>query len=181
MRDMFGKLASLRNTIPFLRKATLPREDTLALHPVRNPVILWKPKEPAESAEEDSATDEDPLNAGVVLTVPRRAREDYLNRLLNRLFHTPSSKTIELDEFGGKIWSQCDGKHSVAELVSYTCTEYKLNRRQAEVSVIQFMKMLSQRRLVGFTSGGRGSAHGSSQPGPRSGKRRTSGASKRRH
>ncbi len=178
---MMDYLVRLRNSIPLLRKPTLAREDTLALRPVRNPVIVWKPKEAPEFSEETLEVDEDIANAGVVLTVPRRAREDYLSKLLNRFFQTPTSKTIELDEFGGKIWTRCDGKHSVAELVTYTCQEYKLNRRQAEVSVVQFMKMLSQRRLVGFTSGGKGSTHVNSQPRPRSGKRRTSGASKRRH
>ena len=185
---MKGYLVHLRDSIPFLRKPPLAREDTLALRPVRNPVIVWKPKETPPSSGDASDDDEDSWeadtnieNAGVVLTVPRRTREDHLSRLLNRVFQTPTSKTIELDEFGGKIWTRCDGRHSVAELVTYTCQEYKLNRRQAEVSVVQFMKMLSQRRLVGFTSGGKGSAHVNSQSGPRSGKRRPSGSRKRRH
>ena len=62
----------------------------------------------------------------------------------------PDRKTIELDEFGAEVWELCDGTHSVEQLVKHTCGKYKLNRRQGEVSVVAFMRMLTQRRLIGF-------------------------------
>ena len=132
------KLASkidLRQYFPFLNRAkgALPRGEMLALRPLRSREIAWEMK-PA---------DETP---GVQLTVPRR--DDRIGQILSRLFQIPATKTIELDEFGAAVWARCDGQHSVEQLVNFTCTAYKLNRRQAEVSVVTFMRMLAQRRLI---------------------------------
>ncbi len=132
---------TLRQSIPFLaqEKGSLPRGEMLALRPQRNREIVWEMK----------AEDETP---GAKLTVPRR--DDRMGQILSRVFHVPATKTIELDEFGAQVWSRCDGAHSVEQLITFTCDTYKLNRRQAEVSVITFMRMLAQRRLIGLQTSG---------------------------
>lgn len=131
-------IATFQKYLPLGRKPTLPRGETLALRPVRNGVVTWEPMPDAEDGPGD----------GIRLTVPRR--QDRLGRLLGRVFPVPGHKTIELDEFGAEVWQMCDGTHSIGHLVTHTCQKYKLNKRQGEVSVLAFMKMLSQRRLVGF-------------------------------
>lgn len=134
-------LHTLRQSIPFLarEKGSLPRGEMLALKPMRNREIVWEMKP------------EDGL-PGATLTVPRR--DDRVGQILSRVFRIPATKTIELDEFGAQVWSRCDGAHSVEQLIHFTCDAYKLNRRQAEVSVITFMRMLAQRRLIGLQKGG---------------------------
>ena len=129
----------LKQYFPFLNRAkgSLPRGEMLALRPVRTASVAWEPK-----ADSDAP--------GVQITVPRR--EDKMGQVLSRLFQIPATKTIELDEFGAAVWEKCDGKHSVEQLVTFTATAYKLNRRQAEVSVVSFMRMLAQRRLIGLDS-----------------------------
>lgn len=129
----------LKQYFPFLNRAkgSLPRGEMLALRPVRTASVAWEPKA-------------DPDAPGVQITVPRR--EDKMGQVLSRLFQIPSTKTIELDEFGAAVWEKCDGKHSVEQLVAFTAGAYKLNRRQAEVSVVSFMRMLAQRRLIGLSS-----------------------------
>ena len=107
----------------------------LALRPLRSASIAWEMKTDAETP-------------GATLTVPRR--EDRYGQILSRIFQIPSTKTIELDEFGAAVWEKCDGRHSVEQLVVFTSRAYKLNRRQAEVSVVSFMRMLAQRRLIGL-------------------------------
>ena len=129
--------------LPFLKKPSLPRSEMLTLRPQRNPVIQWVPKPLPEGEEAEAA------RGGVVLTVPRREETPW-GKWMTRLLSLPNTKTIELDEFGGQVWEQCDGTRSVEQLVQFTCARYKLNRRQGEVSVVQFMRMLAQRRLVGF-------------------------------
>lgn len=130
-------LESLQQAIPFLQKnqAGLPRGEMMALKPLRSRDIEW------EQGEEGSA-------AGMKLIVPRR--EDRLGQIIARVFKIPESRTIELDEFGAQVWARCDGQHSVEQLIEFTCSEYKLNRRQGEVSIVAFMKMLAQRRLIGI-------------------------------
>ena len=127
----------LKQYFPFLNrtKGSLPRGEMLALRPVRTASVAWEPKA-------------DPDAPGVQITVPRR--EDKMGQMISRLFQIPATKTIELDEFGAAVWEKCDGRHSVEQLVTFTATAYKLNRRQAEVSVVSFMRMLAQRRLIGL-------------------------------
>lgn len=151
-------LTRLQGYVPFLgtRKNALPREDMLSLRPVRNSAVTWEPLP-------ETADDEPPAPPKVVLNVPRRA--DGAAALLARWMQVPGSKKIELDEFGGQIWALCDGAHSVEQLVKFTCETYKLNRRQGEISVVAFMRMLAQRRLVGFVKGQKETSHGSSNAG----------------
>ena len=134
-----GSKIDLRQYFPFLNRAkgSLPRSEMLSLRPLRNQSIAWERK-----AETETET------TGAHLTVPRR--EDKLGQIMTRLFQIPASKTIELDEFGAAVWEKCDGRHSVEQLIVFTAGAYKLNRRQAEVSVVAFMRMLAQRRLIGL-------------------------------
>lgn len=133
LRDKLGEYVPL-----LARKPSLPREQSLALKPVRNPAVTW----------ERRASEDDDLPGPLVLRVPLKTRG--VARLLTRVLAMPDSKTIELDEFGGAVWEMCDSRHTVEQLVGHTCTAYQLNRRQAEVSVIAFMRMLLERRLIGF-------------------------------
>ena len=162
---------NLTQYFPFLNRAkgSLPRSEMLALRPLRTASVAW------EAKAEDSET------PGVQLTVPRR--DDKMGQILSRLFQIPSTKTIELDEFGAAVWEKCDGKHSVEQLVTFTAGAYKLNRRQAEVSVVSFMRMLAQRRLIGLGTSSvekstpeRGTAHvhrnGPARTTPKRGRRR---------
>ncbi len=147
-------LTRLQTYVPFLggRKKGLPREEMLSLRPMRNGAVTWEPL--------PEAPDEADAPPKVVLSVPRR--DDGLAARLARWLQVPGSKTIELDEFGGQIWALCDGAHTVEQLVKFTCETYKLNRRQGEISVVAFMRMLAQRRLVGFVKAQKGTTHGSS-------------------
>ena len=171
---MHNYLENLRQAIPFLDrgKPGLPRGEMLSLKPLRNREVAW------EIAEGEEA-------AGAKLTVPRR--EDRTGQLLSWIFKIPQSRVIELDEFGAQVWERCDGKHSVDQLIKHTCDTYKLNRRQGEVSVLTFMKMLAQRRLIGFPGAGEANKPGvegkgtTHVNGPRSARQRPQNKKRRRH
>ena len=187
---LFRGGAGLR--LPWQRKSGgLPREDVLKLLPIRNPVVTWTAKEPDEprsDAEpetdadtEEPAAEEPAVPDKYILSLP--TRDDRFGKVMKRLFGAPEARKIELDEFGSQIWTLCDGKHTVDELVRFTCTTYKLNRRQGEVSVLAFMRTLSQRRLIGYLKKEGDVSHGS--PKPRRSKpgrqRRTTNRRPRRH
>jgi hypothetical protein len=164
---------NLTQYFPFLNRknSSLPRGEMLALRPLRTREIAWTMK----------PEDETP---GAQLTVPRR--DDKIGQILSRVFQIPATKTIELDEFGAAVWEKCDGQHSVEQLIVFTGSAYKLNRRQAEVSVVAFMRMLAQRRLIGLNknttdknsnrAAGKGTAHVHRSDRPRAQARR-----RRRH
>jgi hypothetical protein len=112
--------------------AGLSREQAMAAWPVRNPALT-------------SRTNEEGI---VGVDLPRR--KDMVGRMLGYLFSVPDSKPIVLDEVGSFVWARCDGEHTVNELVTALCEEYKLNRREAEVSLTQFLQMLGKRGMVAF-------------------------------
>ena len=71
------------------------------------------------------------------------------------MFRAPAYKEIVLDEVGSDIWELCDGENGVEAVVSCMCRKYKLNRRECETSVAAYLKMLGDRRLIGFKVGGK--------------------------
>ncbi len=120
--------------VPFVRKKQpqLTKEQAMAVKPVINPVLTWNVNE----------------NGEVSITIP--VRNDRTGRILGRLFGTPKSKQLVLDEVGSSVWQMCDGQHGVGLIISELCKKYKLNKREAEASVTMYLKMLAERNLVGL-------------------------------
>lgn len=129
---------SFSQYIPFLRKKpTLSRDQALHARPVRNPQLEWDRTESGD----------------IHLRIPRR--NDRVARMLSRIFRAPDHKEIALDEVGSDIWDLCNGERSVDAIVLATCKKYKLTRRECETSVAAYLKMLGDRKLIGFQLGGR--------------------------
>ena len=130
----------LRDTIakyvPVMRRQSLSRQQALAVTPIRNQRLTWK----------------EVGGGDVLLTIPRRA--DRLGRAIGFIFKIPNHKELLLDEVGGKVWELCDGKNDIGAIVAETSRRYKLNKREAEVSVTTYIKMLAERRLVGLVQRG---------------------------
>jgi hypothetical protein len=142
--------------IPFLRSKAprYGREEALKLRPLRKKFVTWEAK-PPDTVDAELALD---ARGEIILTMPRG--DDALGKLINRVFGMADTRRIELDEFGTAIWEHCDGAHTIQYLVDLTCTRYKLNKRQAEVSVLKFMTMLSQRNLIGYVTEGKAATDG---------------------
>ena len=118
---------------PFRKeKPALSRAEALAAFPVRNPAAAW----------------EEAANGEVAITVQRS--ESLKGRLFGLLFSVPKSRTISLDAVGSYVWELLDGSRDVAAVVAEFATEQKLNRREAEVSVTNFLRMLGERGLIVF-------------------------------
>jgi hypothetical protein len=114
----------------------LSREQTLAIAPIRNPYVTWDNVEGGE----------------IVLKIPRRA--DRLGKLVSRFFRVPDYKEVVLDEVGASVWELCDGKRDMGSVIAETSRRYKLNRREAEVSVTAYIKTLAERKLIGLIQQG---------------------------
>lgn len=124
--------------LPFVRKRpTLSRDEALRARPVRNPALKW-----------ERVNDEE-----IRLVIPRR--KDVVARTLSRVMRAPGQKEIVLDEVGSAIWDLCDGNHSLDAIISAVSKQYKMTRRECETSVSTFLKMLGDRKLLGFQTGGR--------------------------
>lgn len=108
----------------------ISRQEAMQVMPIRNPSLEWE-------VNEDS---------NVVVTLPRR--RDLKGRLLTFFFPIPESRPVVLDEVGTFIWQRCDGNYTMDELVECLCAEYNLNRKEVQVSLVEYMKMLGQRGMV---------------------------------
>ena len=119
--------------LPFLKMGPPPDRDLVfRLRPVRNSEIEWKTNEAGEA----------------ILTVPRR--RDRMARVISFWFKVPETRGVELDEVGTFVWSLCDGENTVESIVRKTSDQYRMNRREVEVSVTTFLQMLAERRFVGW-------------------------------
>lgn len=114
------------------REPELTRAEALSARPLRNPVITW----------EQQAT------GLVLLTVPVELKPWM--RMLQAVIKVPAERKVELDELGSDVWQWVDGEATVGDLVARLGESHKLHRREAEVSLTQFLQTLAKRRFLGF-------------------------------
>lgn len=144
--DMANLRDKILQYIPLARKkSTYPKEDVLRSRPVRNPLLEWY-------------RDDDGY---VRLRIPQR--NDFVGKILCKVFHAPAYREIQLDEVGSDVWELCDGDNSVDKIVKAICSKHKISRRECEVSIGTYFKTLGDKRLLGFQLGGRKKNDESSQ------------------
>jgi hypothetical protein len=84
---------------------------------------------------------------GAVISVPLTERKGFFGWLAKRT-GAPNRAEIELDEIGLFVWSQIDGKRTVAGIAEALSKEYKLNKHEAEASLLEFIDRLRQRGVI---------------------------------
>jgi len=110
----------------------LTREQSLAAVPVLNQLI----------------TKERNADGKLVVNVPRKRTS--MVRLIAKVFRLPPYKQIELDELGSYAVELCDGRNTVADVVDRFAEKFRLNRREAEVSMVSYLESLAKRGIIGF-------------------------------
>jgi hypothetical protein len=110
----------------------LDRQDSLSAKPVLNRLVKL------ERAEDGN----------IILQVPRR--DTAMARTVARVFGIPPYKRVALDELGTFVIELCDGQHTVREMVDKFSKRFKLNRREAEVSLSTFLRTLGRRSIIGL-------------------------------
>ncbi len=111
-------------------KPAVTRQQALQIYPIRNPGLEW---------EEDE-------EGNVRATLVRK--NDLKMRVVAGLMNVPESRELRLDEVGSFVWNLCDGEHALNDIVEAMMAKYKLGRREVEVSLNEFMRMLAKRGLV---------------------------------
>ena len=115
-----------------VKKPTMSRSKALQARPIRNPALKWEALDTGE----------------VRVILPRR--RDIVGKLLTVLFYVPESRPVNLDMVGGKVWGMSDGTNTVDDIAAALEEEHRLHRREAEVSLTEFLKMLGKRNMVAF-------------------------------
>ena len=104
----------------------------LASRPTRNESLRWENNDDGE----------------VQVFITRQ--NTWRVRLLSKFFYIPKQRKITLDEVGSVVWQMCNGRNSVGKMIDLLSDEYNLNRKEAEVSLLQYLKTLGQKRFIGF-------------------------------
>ena len=78
-----------------------------------------------------------------VLRNPKRMIRFFLGVL-----GVSGEKNITLDEIGTFVWQHCDGQRTVADISQCMKDEYKLTRKEAQVSVLQFIQLLMKKGIL---------------------------------
>jgi hypothetical protein len=78
----------------------------------------------------------------VIVTVKRRS--DFLGK-----FQPPTwERKIELDELGSFIVGLIDGERTALAIINAFVERFKINRREAELSTMAFLKSLAERNVI---------------------------------
>jgi hypothetical protein len=119
--------------VVFRRRAEpLTRDQSLASIPLRNEAVGAERTDAGETR----------------LVVPRR--DAWWVGVLARVFYIPKQRRITLDEVGSYVWELCDGRHDVRRIVKALSARYKLHRKEAEVSVVAYLRELAKKGLIGI-------------------------------
>ena len=110
--------------------AQITREQAMAARPLRNPSI-------------ETTRDE---NGEVSLKIPRR--KTWFVNLVAKLGSMAEFRIVTLDKVGTGVWDLCDGEHTVKDLVAKVAEDHKLSRKEAEVSLVTYLRQLAQRGFI---------------------------------
>ncbi|MFA4029969.1 MAG: hypothetical protein GDYSWBUE_001305 [Candidatus Fervidibacterota bacterium] len=108
---------------------TLKHSQVLRLKPMRDESVAWE-------VDENGLVRIESKHTGLV------------GRLLGMLLRFKAKRRIELDELGSLVWLMCDGRCTVGEIAQELIKRYKLEKRDAEISLITFIQQLMKRRLI---------------------------------
>ena len=80
----------------------------------------------------------------LVITIRMERGRNFLAR-----FQPPVlERHVRLDEIGGVVFKLIDSRRSAFEIIELFLAKYRLNRREATLSVVSFLKSLVERRIV---------------------------------
>ncbi|MCG2660657.1 MAG: PqqD family protein [Kiritimatiellae bacterium] len=70
------------------------------------------------------------------------------NGLLARFQPPVLERNVRLDEIGGFVFKLIDNQRSTLEIIELFLAKYRVNRREATLSVVDFLKSLVKRGVV---------------------------------
>jgi len=108
----------------------ITRHQALAIKPLRNPNLEWEYNE-----------------EGYVVAMLTR-RSGLSSKLISFFIAAPEERRVVLDEVGSFVWKMCDGQHSVEQISEALSDKYILTRREVEVSLNEYLRMLAKRGMI---------------------------------
>jgi hypothetical protein len=119
-----------------MKPQQLSRTDALCCIPVRNPLVMETRLDSGEMLLSYPVTIR-PWFAGFL---QRMKKKSELRRI----------RKLQLDILGSGVWDLVDGKSTVMEIIDSFAGLHQLYHKEAEVSVIQFLRELGRRGFIGM-------------------------------
>jgi len=94
-------------------------------------------------------------DGAVVAAVPMK-RPRYLVPPLSWVLPFSPVRKVELDRLGASVLEMCDGRRTIEKIIEIFAGAHKLTFREAQLSVTQFLRQLTQRGLVVIVGLGEG-------------------------
>jgi len=117
-------------------KSRITRPQALAYKPVKNQEVSETRLETGEVVIEYPMTVR-PLIAAVA-------------RRLGKSQALTQTKKLQLDVLGTSVWDLIDGQHTVRRMINIFADTHRLEKKEAEVAVTQFIRELGKRGLLGL-------------------------------
>lgn len=89
--------------------------------------------------------------SGVIVTVPLR-RPKWLVPPISWLLPFRESRRVELDALGAEVLDLCNGRWAVETIVTEFARRHALSFREAQLPVVQFLRMLTQRGVIAIVA-----------------------------
>jgi hypothetical protein len=124
-----------------LRPEPVDRRRSLALKPLRNPSVPWESHDGGWPVVINIPLQHRPVPKAFLWLATKLARQA-----------PPGTRRLELDHVGSFVWKAADGQRTVRELIWLLAAEYHLNRKDAEVALLEFVRQLSTRNLMAFAN-----------------------------
>ncbi len=119
------------------KKIKLTKDDIMNSIPLKNESLEYEKNEQGETV------------------VIMKRKFTWWLKILSKLFYLSDRKVITLDELGTEILNMCDGKISFRNMVDRFSERYKLNLKEAETSIMAYLKSLSERKIIAFAIKGK--------------------------
>jgi len=119
-----------------MKSQPLSRTDALCCVPIRNPRVS-----------------ENRLDSGEILLSYPDTLKPWFSGMLQRLKKESElrrMRKLQLDILGTGVWDLVNGKSTVMEIITSFGEIHQLYHKEAEVSVIQFLRELGRREIIGM-------------------------------
>ncbi len=73
-----------------------------------------------------------------------------VKQLMGRTGSTKFIRKVELDQLGAQVWNLIDGKNDVLAIIRKFAEIYRLDIKEAEISVTLFLRSLGKKGLIGM-------------------------------
>ncbi len=119
-----------------MKSQPLSRTDALCCIPIRNPRVV-----------------ETRLDSGeMLLSYPETIKPWFAGflRRMKKVSEIHRTRKLQLDILGSCVWNLVDDKSSVMDIITSFAGLHQLYPKEAEISVIQFLRELGRRGIIGM-------------------------------